>query len=142
MKNTVITDRKTFNSLMLPLIALGTMAPASAARTLPAVVCPPPTERAGVTKEAFADYISAFNRKDFGEFGKYYVKDAVLELNASFHLNGRDAILTFYRQVQAHIHETTQVHRVIADAGGLRLLTNPIIFWWGLFFAVGLWDEE
>lgn len=104
---------------MLPIIALGTAAPASAARTLAAVVCPPPAERAGVTKEAFADYISAFNRKDFGEFGKYYAKDVVLELNASFQLNGRDAILDFYRQVQAHIHETTQVHQVIADADGL-----------------------
>jgi hypothetical protein len=114
----MITDRRTFN-LLLPLIALGTAASATGADALGTEPCTQPAGSGGITKGAFADYIAAFNRKDFDGFGKYYAKDVVLELNAGFQLNGQDAILNYYRQVQAHIRENVQVRQVIADGQGL-----------------------
>jgi hypothetical protein len=58
-----------------------------------------------VTEEQFRSYVAAFNANDFDGFGKFYADDVVFELGAMKRIDGRAAILDFYREVKAHIVE-------------------------------------
>lgn len=58
-----------------------------------------------MTEEQFRSYVAAFNANDFDGFGKFYADDVVFELGAMKRIDGRAAILDFYREVKAHIVE-------------------------------------
>ena len=58
-----------------------------------------------MTEEQFRSYVAAFNANDFDGFGKFYSDDVVFELGAMKRIDGREAILDFYREVKAHIAE-------------------------------------
>jgi hypothetical protein len=58
-----------------------------------------------MTEDQFRSYVAAFNANDFAGFGQFYADDVVFELGAMKRIDGRDAILDFYREVKAHIVE-------------------------------------
>jgi hypothetical protein len=58
-----------------------------------------------VTEDQFRSYVAAFNANDFAGFGHFYADDVVFELGAMKRIQGREAILDFYREVKAHIVE-------------------------------------
>lgn len=58
-----------------------------------------------MTEDQFRSYVAAFNANDFAGFGKFYADDVVFELGAMKRIEGREAILDFYREVKAHIVE-------------------------------------
>ena len=72
-----------------------------------------------MNKQLFADYIDSFNRDDFEGFSKYYAEDVVLELGKRKRLQGRQAIIDFYREVKSRIRETLVIRAVVADEEGL-----------------------
>src|SRR5699024_5263359 len=58
-----------------------------------------------MTEEDFRRYVAAFNANDFEGFGHFYADDVVFELGAMKRIVGRENILSFYREVKAHIVE-------------------------------------
>ena len=58
-----------------------------------------------MTEEDFRSYVAAFNDNDFAGFGRFYADDVVFELGGSKRIVGRENILSFYREVKAHITE-------------------------------------
>lgn len=66
-------------------------------------------------EEAFRSYVRAFNENEFDEFSSYYADDVVFELGDRLRLEGRDAIVEFYRNVGKQVEETLEVSYVIAD---------------------------
>ncbi|MBS1239426.1 MAG: hypothetical protein H6R45_132 [Proteobacteria bacterium] len=58
-----------------------------------------------MTEADFRSYVAAFNANDFEGFGRFYADDVVFELGAMKTIVGRENILSFYRQVKAHIVE-------------------------------------
>ena len=58
-----------------------------------------------MTEQDFRSYVAAFNAGDFDGFGRFYADNVVFELGSAMRLEGRDAILDFYREVKAHIDE-------------------------------------
>ncbi|OYX60605.1 MAG: hypothetical protein B7Y88_15560 [Sphingomonadales bacterium 32-64-17] len=58
-----------------------------------------------MTEEDFRSYVAAFNANDFAGFGRFYADDVIFELGAMKRIDGREAILDFYREVKAHITE-------------------------------------
>jgi hypothetical protein len=58
-----------------------------------------------MTEDEFRSYVAAFNANDFAGFGRFYADDVVFELGAMKRIDGREAILSFYREVKAHIVE-------------------------------------
>jgi len=69
-------------------------------------------------RQAYLDYARAFSSAEFERFARYYTDDVVCEL-ANFTLNGRDAIVNFYREMFKTVRETLTLHELIADEGGL-----------------------
>src|SRR6185437_15292493 len=66
----------------------------------------------------YRDYISAFNRSDFDEFGRYYTDDVEFHgRNGLF--RGRDAVTAFYRQVRARLRERLEIRQVVIGRGEL-----------------------
>ena len=79
------------------------------------------TPRLGGTPEqrqAYHEYTRAFSDGEFERFGAYYTQDVVCELAASS-LNGRQAILDFYREMFKSVREHLTVHQIIADEQGI-----------------------
>jgi ketosteroid isomerase-like protein len=77
----------------------------------------PPLPASGGTRlstEQFAHYIDAFNRDDYAEFANYYAPDVTLVIAGKHTLNGRQAILDFYKTVKAQTRRTIEVKRVIS----------------------------
>lgn len=66
-----------------------------------------------MTEDQFRSYVAAFNANDFEGFGKFYADDVVFELGAMKRIDGREAILDFYREVKAHIVEVVTPLAVI-----------------------------
>jgi hypothetical protein len=66
-----------------------------------------------MTEDDFRRYVAAFNGNDFEGFGKFYADDVVFELGAMKRIDGREAILDFYREVKAHIVEVVEPLEVI-----------------------------
>jgi hypothetical protein len=56
----------------------------------------------------FEAYLDAFNRNDFDAFGAYYAEDVAFYGQAA-QLDGRDAVLAFYRQVKSRLDETIEL---------------------------------
>jgi hypothetical protein len=71
-----------------------------------------------VTENDFASYIAAFNRGDHGAFSAYYADDVLLELGAR-RLRGREAIVSFYRDLQGRIKETLVPGQVVIGESGI-----------------------
>jgi len=66
-----------------------------------------------MTEDDFRRYVAAFNANDFDGFARFYADDVVFELGAMKRIDGRDAILAFYREVKAHIVEVVEPLEVI-----------------------------
>lgn len=66
-----------------------------------------------MTEEDFCRYVAAFNAADFDGFGRFYTDDVVFELGSRKRIVGRDNILTFYRQVRAHLDERIDLRGVL-----------------------------
>jgi hypothetical protein len=66
-----------------------------------------------MTEDDFRRYVAAFNGNDFEGFGKFYAEDVVFELGSMKRIEGREAILDFYREVKAHIVEVVEPLEVI-----------------------------
>jgi ketosteroid isomerase-like protein len=84
-------------------------------------VSTPPGGRLGpspVQRQAFLAYARAFSDAAFETFSSYYAEDVVLEL-PSLTLNGRQAIVDFYRGMFGRIREHLTLNRLIADGEGL-----------------------
>ena len=69
-------------------------------------------------RQAFLAYARAFSGAEFDVFPAYYRDDVVLELPI-LKLEGRQAIVDFYKAMFARIRESITVHRLIADGDGL-----------------------
>lgn len=66
-----------------------------------------------MTEEQFRRYVAAFNANDFDGFGRFYADDVVFELGAMKRIEGRENILSFYREVKTHIVEVVEPLEVI-----------------------------
>lgn len=71
-----------------------------------------------MTEADFADYIAAFNRGDQRAYSAYYADDVLLELGAR-KLHGREAIVSFYRDLAGRIKETLVPGQVIVSENGI-----------------------
>ena len=69
-------------------------------------------------RQAYMAYAKAFSDADFDAFSAYYQDDVVLEL-PTLRLEGKLAIVDFYRGMFARVRESVTLHRLIADAEGL-----------------------
>jgi ketosteroid isomerase-like protein len=69
-------------------------------------------------RQAFGAYTQAFSDAEFEVFSRFYTDDAVCELG-SLVLNGRDEIVGFYKGMFAKVRESLELHRLVADEGGL-----------------------
>jgi ketosteroid isomerase-like protein len=69
-------------------------------------------------RQAFNDYTRAFSSADFETFQQYYTEDVVCELG-TLKLEGRQAIVDFYRGMFQKVRENLTLHRLVADETGL-----------------------
>jgi ketosteroid isomerase-like protein len=60
----------------------------------------------------FYDYIDAFNRNDFDEFGRFYAHNVEFSGRAA-QCRGRNEVVRFYRAVKARIRETLTLHALV-----------------------------
>jgi ketosteroid isomerase-like protein len=67
----------------------------------------------------FGAYIAAFNRCDCAAYSDYYTDDVQLVIGSGKVLQGRQAIVDFYRGVNATTQRTIAVIQLIADEHGL-----------------------
>ena len=63
-----------------------------------------------ITREDFEEYIEIFNRGNSDDYARYYHDDVVLE-RGDLRLEGKDAILSFYRS----FHESVTQHIQVLD---------------------------
>jgi len=79
------------------------------------------TPRVGGTpagRQAFAEYTRAFSNADFDGFSRFYTEDVRCELPSAV-LQGRAAIVGFYREMFQTVRESLTLHQLIADDNGL-----------------------
>jgi hypothetical protein len=74
-----------------------------------------------MTEEDFRSYVAAFNANDFEGFGRFYAENVVFELGAMKRIEGREAILAFYREVKAHITEVVTPLDVIVTPSRIAM---------------------
>ncbi|HSG34318.1 MAG TPA: nuclear transport factor 2 family protein [Sphingomonadaceae bacterium] len=74
-----------------------------------------------MTEDEFRSYVAAFNANDFEGFGRFYADDVVFELGAMKRIDGREAILDFYRAVKAHITEVVTPLDVIVTPSRIAM---------------------
>jgi ketosteroid isomerase-like protein len=74
---------------------------------------------AGVSAQAFAAYIDAFNRGDEAVYSGFYSPDVRLVIAGNQALVGPRAIVEFYRSVRRQARRTIQVKRVISTPAAL-----------------------
>ena len=67
--------------------------------------------------EQFAQYIAAFNSDDVQGYSKFYDKDVVFE-GRGRHLNGRDAIVEYYRETHKRLHQHITVKHAYFGSDG------------------------
>jgi len=83
----------------------------------------------------FREYVARFNERDYEGFGDYYAEDVVFELGDRKRIEGRDAILDFYREVHERVEESLAVEWVaVGDDGLAAELTTE-------FRATEDWDD-
>jgi hypothetical protein len=71
------------------------------------------------TVERFRAYIDAFNRGDYAAFADRYTADIELTIASGRTIEGRGAVIDFYRQVNAATTRTIRVIKAFADEYGL-----------------------
>lgn len=71
----------------------------------------------------FEAYLAAFNRGDSAGYGAYYADDVKFAGQAAT-LTGRDAVLTFYKGVREHLHETVELLTFVGSADGANILAE------------------
>ena len=71
----------------------------------------------------FEAYLAAFNRGDSAGYGAYYADDVKFHGQAAT-LVGRDAVLTFYKGVRDHLHETVELLTFVGSATGANILAE------------------
>ena len=69
-------------------------------------------------RQAFNTYSRAFSNAEFDVFPQFYTDDVVCELG-SLKLEGRDGIVNFYKGMFQKVRESLELHRLVADDGGL-----------------------
>jgi hypothetical protein len=60
-------------------------------------------------EEVFRTYIAEFNAANFDALARYYADDVVFSFNGGLTLNGRDAIVEFYRPFRKSVDETVDI---------------------------------
>jgi hypothetical protein len=60
-------------------------------------------------EEVFRTYIAQFNAANFDALARYYADDVVFSFNGGLTLNGRDAIVEFYRPFRKSVDETVDI---------------------------------
>lgn len=70
------------------------------------------------TAADYRDYVTAFNRGDFDEFGRYYTEDVEFHSRNGL-FRGREAVTDFYRQVRARLRERIEIRQVVIGRGEL-----------------------
>lgn len=68
----------------------------------------------------YRDYINAFNRGDFDEFGRYYATDVEFYSRNGF-FRGREAVTDFYRKVRARLRERIEIRQLVIGRGELMV---------------------
>ncbi len=69
-------------------------------------------------RQAYDAYARAFSAADFEAFSSYYTDDVKLELS-SIKLDGKDAIVGFYRNMFARVRENLTLHQLIMADNGI-----------------------
>jgi ketosteroid isomerase-like protein len=69
-------------------------------------------------REAFMNYVHAFSNAEFDKFSRYYTDDVVCDLNGRV-LDGKQAIVDFYREMFTMIREHLTIHQLIVDNAGI-----------------------
>lgn len=65
-----------------------------------------------LTEADFRSYIEGFNRCDFEAFSRFYAPDVEFVGRAA-KLTGRDAVVSFYRDVKSRVRETLTLHGLV-----------------------------
>src|SRR3954447_20529572 len=65
-----------------------------------------------LTESDFRAYLDGFNRSDFEAFGRFYAPDVEFVGRAA-QLQGRDAVVQFYRHVKSRVRETLTLHGLV-----------------------------
>ena len=71
-----------------------------------------------LTEADFRAYLDGFNRSDFDAFGRFYAP-GVEFLGRAAQLQGRDAVVRFYRDVRSRVRETLTLHGLVVGPGAL-----------------------
>jgi hypothetical protein len=66
-------------------------------------------------EEAFRTYLSEFNAANFDALARYYADDVVFTFNGGLTLNGRDAIVEFYRPFRKAVDETVDIRFLVMN---------------------------
>jgi ketosteroid isomerase-like protein len=71
-------------------------------------------------RQAFLAYARAFSEAQFDVFPRFYTDDVELSLRSGeIRLEGKEAIVDFYRDMFSRIRESLTLHQLVADDGGL-----------------------
>ena len=65
-----------------------------------------------LTEADFRTYVAAFNRSDYDAFGRFYAPDVEFAGRAA-QLQGREAVVRFYRDVKSRVRETLTLHGLV-----------------------------
>jgi ketosteroid isomerase-like protein len=65
-----------------------------------------------LTESDFRTYLDGFNRCDFDAFGRFYASDVEF-LGRAARLKGRDAVVSFYRDVKSRVREILTLHGIV-----------------------------
>lgn len=75
-----------------------------------------------MTREDYLDYLAAFQRGDFDGFSKYYAEDVRFSLaGGTLVLEGRQAIVDFYKMALKRVRESLEVTYLVIDDAGLAV---------------------
>jgi ketosteroid isomerase-like protein len=75
-----------------------------------------------MTREDFEDYFASFQRGDFDGFSKYYADDVTLTLAGGLKvLEGKKAIIDFYRHVLSRIREKLEITWMLMTEDGIAV---------------------
>jgi SnoaL-like domain len=64
---------------------------------------------------SFRAYIAEFNAANFAALARYYADDVVFSFNGGLTLNGRDAIIDFYRPFREAVDEAVEIRFLVMD---------------------------
>lgn len=74
----------------------------------------------GLSRTDFERYISIFNQGDSDAYSEYYHPDVVME-RGDLRLEGKEAILAFYRDFHSHAKQTIQVMDFLAEGSRIAV---------------------